>query len=91
MIEIIKLILGGIAAFLAIIVWNKTRDSSWMAIVGGIIISYAQTVYNLLIHLGILSVDRLAVFGIPLTSLIFTVGPLCLIILGLILMIKKHS
>ena len=34
---IIKLVLGGIAAFLAIFVMSKTRDASWMFLVAYIL------------------------------------------------------
>ena len=49
---IIKLILGGIAAFMAIFVMSKTRDASWMFLVAGFLFSYAALVIELMEELG---------------------------------------
>ena len=43
---IVKLILGGMAAFSAILLWNRTGESSWMCIIAGMVISYAGTVLS---------------------------------------------
>ena len=48
---IIKLTLGGIAAFLAIFVMSKTRDASWMFLVAGFLFSYAAMVIELMAEL----------------------------------------
>ena len=37
---IVKLVLGGLLAFLAIMLWSKTRDPAWMALVAGAITGY---------------------------------------------------
>jgi hypothetical protein len=48
-----RLFLGGLAAFLAIMVWPKTRDPAWMLMVIGAIAGYAEIVYSILGILGI--------------------------------------
>lgn len=86
---IIKLSLGGFAAFLAILLWSKTRDSAWMSLVIGAVISYAGIVYNMLLDFGMkFSIDIL-VAGIPLTTLLFTAVPLLFYILGFLLILKR--
>ena len=42
---IIKLVLGGIVAFLAIFVMSKTRDASWMFLVAGFLLSYVSILF----------------------------------------------
>jgi hypothetical protein len=43
-----RLILGAAAAFLAIMLWSKTRDTAWMLIVIGTITAYIAIVYSIL-------------------------------------------
>lgn len=86
---IIKLILGGIVAFLAIMLMSKTRDAAWMAMVGGFLFSYVLLVYELLLNLGVLTTSHLCLFGIPISTLILTVLPSICFIIGFILMIIK--
>jgi hypothetical protein len=50
---IFRLAVGGIASFLAILVWAKTRDAPWMLIVIGTIANYAASVYSTLTLFGI--------------------------------------
>ena len=72
---IIKLVLGGIAAFLAIFVMSKTRDASWMFLVAGFLFSYAALVVDLMIELGVFAADSILVAGMPLVSLLSAVIP----------------
>jgi hypothetical protein len=48
-----RLAIGGVASFLAILVWAKTRDAPWMLIVIGTIANYAASVYSTLTLFGI--------------------------------------
>ena len=50
---IFRLAVGGIASFLAILVWAKTRDAPWMLIVIGTIANYIASVYSTLTLFGI--------------------------------------
>ncbi|WP_428770798.1 hypothetical protein V1L52_02875 [Treponema sp. HNW] len=83
----IKLVLGGIAAFLAIFLWSKTREAAWIAVIAGTVTSYAGLVYNVLIVFGI-TVEKSAVpsiAGISLITLLFTVIPQLFFIAGFII------
>jgi hypothetical protein len=86
---IIKLVLGGITAFLAIMLWSKTRDASWMSLVAGAVTSYAGIVYDMMVRLGIIIPGGLSVAGIPLTTLLFNIIPSCFFILAFILMLMR--
>ncbi len=86
---IIKLALGGIVAFLAILLWSRTRDGAWMSLVAGAIISYAGLVYQLLGDLGISFKNDIHIHGLTLTQLIFTVVPSIFYIIAFILMLIR--
>ena len=86
---LLKLILGGLTAFLAVLLWSKTRDSAWMSLVAGTVIGYAGIVYNLLLDFGFVFTVDFVVFGIPITSLLFTVIPLLFFILAFSLMLRR--
>ena len=34
---IIKLVLGGLTAFFALLVWSKTREGAWISLVSGVV------------------------------------------------------
>lgn len=83
----IKLVLGGIAAFLAILLWSKTREAAWTAVIAGIITAYAGIVYNVLIVFGI-AVEKSsvpAIAGINIITLLFTTIPQLFFIAGFII------
>ena len=86
---IIKLALSGIAAFLAIALWSKTRDAAWMSLVAGAITGYAGMVFDLLVKLGIIIAGGVQITGIPLSTLLFTVIPSLFFILAFMLMLHR--
>jgi hypothetical protein len=45
---ICRLALGTAAAFLAILLWAKTRDIAWMLMIIGVLASYVEVVYFIL-------------------------------------------
>jgi len=87
----IKLVLGGIAAFLAILLWSKSRNGGWMCLVASVLISYAGIIFDMMKEFGILSLDHIVLYGLPVISLCFTVIPSVLLIIALILFIKEAS
>ena len=86
---IIKLGIGGIVSFFAIMLMSKTRDSAWVTMVCGFLFSYASIVYDLMIELGVFSTNDIVVFGIPLIPLIFTVLPGLFYMIAFIIMISR--
>lgn len=88
---IIKLVLGGLAAFFAIILWSRTRDPAWMCLVIGTIIEYAGIVYGMMVDFGVAFTTSTTVFGLPLTTLLFTTVPPILFIVAFILMIRRNK
>lgn len=88
---IIKLVLGGIAAFLAIFIMSKTRDAAWMFLVAGFLFSYAALVIDLMIELGIFEKDAITIAGFPLIPLLAAVIPSGLFITSFIIKLCKKQ
>ena len=87
---IIKLVAGGIVAFLAILLMSKKRCVSWAFMVSGFLLSYAAMVYDLLIELGVLTATKYGFLGIPVSTLICAVVPsLCFIIAFILMLARK--
>jgi len=87
-----QLILGAIAAFLAIILWPKIRDAAWMLIIFGTIVVYIETVYSILKIFGISADEILVVASVPLISFILpTIRTLFFIIAFTIMIFKQSS
>jgi uncharacterized membrane protein (DUF2068 family) len=78
----VKLVFGGLAAFLAIFLWSKLYDGAWMALVGGAVTCYAGLVYDMLRAIGVVD-------SAPLAMLALTVLPFFFYILAFILMIVR--
>lgn len=87
---IIKLVLGGFAAFFAILLWSKTRDVAWMSLVAGTITSYAGIVYDMMSSFGLIASKGMLVFGVPLASLLFASIPSLFYITAFILMLTRN-
>lgn len=88
-IYIVRLVLGGIAAFLSIIVWNRTRDTAWMSLTAAAVTGYAGLVFELLVKLGIADTSGFLVFGVPADILVFTVVPSCFFITAFIIVLLR--
>jgi hypothetical protein len=48
-----RLLLGGAAAFFAIMLWSRTRDIAWMLMVGGAVTAYGGNLYEVLDMFGV--------------------------------------
>jgi hypothetical protein len=66
-----RLSVSAVCAFLAILLWSRTRDAAWMLIVIGAIASYADILFDLLLRFGLLDEERLRVAGLPLGRILF--------------------
>ena len=87
---IIKLVTGGMVAFLAILLMSKKRSLAWSFMVSGFLLSYAALVYELLIELGVLTATKYGLAGIPVSTLICAVLPAACYITAFIIMLAKR-
>ncbi|MCQ2611506.1 MAG: hypothetical protein MJ169_07120 [Treponema sp.] len=87
----IRLVLGGIAAFLAILLWSKTRAAGWMCLVASVLVDYAGIIYKMMIDLGIFNNEKISVAGYDILGLCFTAVPAVFLIAALVIFVKDHS
>ncbi|MDR0313880.1 MAG: hypothetical protein LBI14_09810 [Treponema sp.] len=86
-----RLSLGALAAFLAILLWSKTRDLAWMLMVIGAIAAYVDTVYSILVLLGIAGGSLLSTGSMPVLSIIFPCLPTAFFIAAFtVMVIRKY-
>lgn len=88
---IIKLITGGIVAFLAILLMSKKRTAAWAFMVSGFLLTYAALVYELLIELGVLTATKYCLWNIPLSTLLCALIPALCYITAFIIMLAKRN
>ena len=86
-----RLALGSIATFLAIILWSKTRDSAWMFIIIGVIVSYGEIVYTTLVSFGVIQEDWLNLSGIGIVEVVFANLPTVFFIIAFLIMVARRS
>lgn len=88
---IIKLVTGGIVAFMAILLMSKKRSAGWAFMVSGFLLSYASLVYELLIELGVLTATKYGLWGIPVSTLLCAVLPSFCFMIAFIIMLAKRN
>lgn len=88
---VIKLFLGGVIAFLAIMLWSRTRDFSWMFLVFAAVTGYSSVVFDLLLKLGFVTSRQINILGneISLVQLVLAIVPSFFVIIAFILMLIK--
>jgi hypothetical protein len=80
----VKLVLAGLAAFLAILLWSKVYDPAWMALAGGAVTGYGGVVYDILRVLGVAeSAGRWGTALFTVLPLLFCITAFALRIFGL--------
>ena len=65
-----RLILGALAAFFAIALWSKTRDTAWMLMAIGVIVMYIEIVYSILELIGIAAGNVLFIGSVSLPAIL---------------------
>jgi hypothetical protein len=68
---IIRLGVGALATFGAILLWAQTRDSAWMLVIIGTIVHYGEIIYTTFLLFGILSSETI-VFGLPIVHILLS-------------------
>jgi len=84
-----RLLVVAVAAFLAIILWSRTRDLAWMLMVIGTVASYADILFDLLVKFGLLDEAGFSPFGIPLGQILFSNLPYLFFAAAFIVMILR--
>jgi len=86
-----QLVLGALAAFLAILLWPRIRDAAWMLIICGVIVAYIETVYSILKDFGIAGEEIMILGIIPLVSFVLPSIRMLFFITAFAIMVIKQS
>ena len=87
---LLKLITGFSATLFAVLLWSKTRESSWLFIVMGTVALYSETIFSALELLGISNFYFVTIYGISLIKLIFAIFPFLFFTIGFILFLLNR-
>jgi hypothetical protein len=85
---VVRLAVGAIATFGAILLWARTRDAAWMLVIIGTIIRYGEIMYTTFTLFGILSDGKL-LFGLPLVRILLTNLPPLFYFFGFVAALSK--
>lgn len=85
---VVKLSVGAIATFLAILLWANTRDSGWMLVVLGVVVQYGGVMYAVFEQLGVLPAPP-PILGLPLIRLLMDNLPMALFALGFVVALSR--
>ncbi len=88
---LVRIVLGAVASFLAIVSWTRTRSLAWMLVIVGILASYVGTLYRALRAFGLFSGPEIAFFGTSLGILVSENLPLLCFIAALAAFLKTES
>lgn len=81
----IRLVLGAVASFFAIVSWSRTRNLYWFFVIAGILASYAGTLYRALRSFGLFSGPEILIFSAPLGILVSdNLSILCFIVASIL-------
>jgi len=83
-------IIAGFAAFMAIVVWVKTRDSSWVFIVLAVLGYYASVIYRTLLYFGIVPSEVYVFYGLDIINYSFIYIPQLFLLAALIIKAVKN-
>ena len=84
-----RLILGGLASFLAIMLWAKTRDSAWMLMIMGTIAIYGEVIYSIVNIFGVDRGNILSIGSMPLLSILLHSFPMLFFIAAFAVMVAR--
>ncbi|MBP5283226.1 MAG: hypothetical protein J6Y93_00980 [Treponema sp.] len=87
----VKLLLGAVAAFLAILLWSRTRDAAWMSLVAGAVTGYAGLVYEMLEKIGIITGVGITLWGHSLSTWLFAIVPGIFIIIAFAILLSRSK
>jgi uncharacterized membrane protein len=86
-----QLILGAAAAFLAILLWPKIRETAWLLVIFGAIVAYIETVYSILQKFGITGNEYIIFGSMPLVSFVLPSVRMIFFIVAFAIMVYKQS
>ncbi len=86
----VRLVFGGLAAFLAIVLWTRVRDAAWILVIAGTLASYAALLYEILRYFGFFAAGGLTLWGMDPARLVSDNLSVLCFIAAFILMIRQN-
>lgn len=86
---LVKVVLGALASFLAIIAWTRAGSAAWVFIVASVLAHYAGVLYAALRLFGLLAGPELLVAGYPIGSLISENLSIVLVVAALVSFLRS--
>jgi len=88
---VVRLVVGAVSTFLAILLWAKTRDTAWMLVIMGVIVAYGEIIYSTLKIFGVVPADVFLWEGLIRVDLVLSNLPLIFIGLGVLVMLMRRG
>ena len=85
-----RLGMGALGTFFAILLWAQTRDVSWVLVIIGTLVAYAEIVLSTLERFGILPETYFEIAGFPALRLALVNLPMLFYTLAFITMIARR-
>ena len=88
---VLKLLLGGLTAFLAILLWARIGNGVCIAFLMAALTGYVGILMEVLEAVHVITFDAKTLAGIPLGSLIFTLVPFIFYILAFVMLLSRSG
>jgi hypothetical protein len=89
---LLKLVVGALGTFCAILLWSRSRDTSWILVVIGVLVSYAGIIFDTLDRFGLIALEEFELGNLPTLSLIQAVLsnlPMLLYAIAFVLVLRR--
>lgn len=80
---LVGIALNGVATFLAIHLWSKTREPAWLLLIIAVVAWFGEHVFSGLIQFGIVTPVVIVLGGVDLFPLVLRALPWCFMIAAL--------
>ncbi len=87
---LIRLVCSFLAAFPAIALWSKTRDASWMLMVFGSLLYFVDSLYSVLVMIGLVTYYLPFAEEFPLLESLLAGIPSLLLAAGFLIFLIKN-
>ncbi|MBN1648126.1 MAG: hypothetical protein JW874_08845 [Spirochaetales bacterium] len=87
---IVRLVTGSVAAFFAIMLWARTRDTAWMLVIIAIILEYAKILFTAFQTFGFISRSFLIIGDLELGRIILDNFPTAFLAAALIVVLYRN-
>jgi hypothetical protein len=85
-----RLGMGAVGTFFAILLWSQTRDVSWVLVIIGTLVAYAEIVLTTLESFGILTASYFEIYGFPVLRVLLVNLPMLLYTLAFITLMARR-